>query len=120
MGQEFCCYHITTKDRLPSILKDGLQPNSVPSWFTSKTPYIMLSLYPYWSLYKNRKAWGLKEVAEDTVVLIEIKCPRIKRGYFDDPEGLGWRYTIKPKYFNAIVEFRVIRHGVLKDEHSST
>ena len=71
----------------------------------------MLSLYPYWSLYKNRKARGLGEVEEDNVVLIEIECPKIKRSYFDDPEGLRWPYIIKPKYFNAIIEFRVIKHG---------
>ena len=111
MKQEFCCYHVTTKDKLPSILKDGLKPNSVPSWFTGKTPYVMLSLYPYWSLYKNRKACGLEEVEESNVVLIEVKCPEIKRSYFDDPEGLRWPDTIEPKYFNAVIEFRVIKHG---------
>lgn len=110
--QEFCCYHVTTKDRLPDILENGLKPNSVPSWFTSETPYVMLSLYPYWSLYRNRKAWGLEEVSEDKVVLIEIKCPEIKREYFDDAEGLRWGDIIAPKYFNAVVEFKVIAHGL--------
>ena len=60
MKKEFCCYHITTRDRLESILQDGLVPNSKPNWFKAETPYIMLSLYPYWWLYKD-------------AVLIEIK-----------------------------------------------
>jgi hypothetical protein len=111
-AQEFCCYHVTTKDRLPSMLKNGILPNSAPSWFTCKTPYIMLSLYPYWSLYKNREAWGLPDVNEDNVILVEIKHPDIKREYFDDPEGLRWDKVISPNYFNAIIEFKVIRHGV--------
>ena len=113
--QEFCCYHVTTKDRLPSILENGLLPNSEPSWFTCETPYIMLSLYPYWSLYKNRKAWGLPDVDENNVILIEIQCPDIKREYFDDPEGLRWDKVILPSHINAIVEFKVIRHGMSED-----
>ncbi len=103
--KEFYCYHITTKDRLPDIMKLGLLPNSVPGWFRDKTPYIMLSLYPYWWLYQNRLAWGLPEVNEADVVLIEIKSPYIKRKYFDDPEGLRWDKPILPKYFNVVVNF---------------
>ena len=90
----FACYHITTKDRLESILKNGLVPNSNPNWFTAKTPYIMLSLYPYWWLYKD-------------AVLIEIKDPAIKEKYFNDPEGLRWNETIKPEYFNAVIECKL-------------
>ena len=104
---EFACYHITTKDRLESILENGLIPNSKPNWFTSETPYIMLSLYPYWWLYQNRQAWGLPEVDEREVVLIEIKSPDIKREYFDDPEGLRWGEIIKPECFNAIIEYQL-------------
>lgn len=96
---EFCCYHVTLKDRLPSILQNGLQPNSKPSWFYNKTPYIMLSLYPYWSLY------------DKDCVLLEIKDPSIKRDYFDDPEGLRWDKVILPEHINAVVEFNVIKHG---------
>lgn len=96
--QEFCCYHITTKDRLKSILKNGLIPNSKPSWFTRRTPYVMVSLYPYWGLYDNP-------------VLIEISDPAIKREYFDDPEGLRWPYSIEPKYFRAVVEFKLIKEN---------
>lgn len=99
MKQEFCCYHVTTADRLASILKGGLIPNSKPNWFSEETPYVMLSLYPYWSLYDNP-------------VLIEIKDPRIKREYFDDPEGLRWPYTISPKYFNAVIKYNAIKHGM--------
>ena len=91
---EFACYHITTKDRLASILRDGLIPDSKPNFFTSKTPYIMLSLYPYWWL-------------NDDAVLIEIKDPTIKRSYFDDPEGLRWDRVIKPEYFNAVIECKL-------------
>ena len=93
--QEFCCYHVTTKDRLKSILDNGLIPNSMPNWFTQRAPYVMLSLYPFWSLYEDS-------------VLIEIKDPAIKREYFDDPEGLRWPYTIEPKYFGAVVEYELI------------
>ena len=109
---EFACYHVTTKDRLPNILKEGLTPDAVPSWFKNKTPYVMLSLYPYWSLYENRQAWGLSEVDKNSICLIEIKDPAIKREYFDDPEGLRWPYTIAPKYFNAIISFSVMKHGM--------
>lgn len=91
---EFACYHITTRDRLKSILRDGLIPNSRPNFFTSETPYIMLSLYPYWWLNKD-------------AVLIEIKDPDIKREYFDDPEGLRWDRMIKPEYFNAVIECKL-------------
>jgi len=94
--QEFCCYHVTTKDRLESILKNGLVPNSKPNWFSSKTPYVMLSLYPYWWLYEG----------EDRV-LLEIKAPTIKREYFDDPEGLRWGEVIEPQYINIVVDFSI-------------
>lgn len=98
MKREFCCYHVTTRDRLADILREGLAPNSKPNWFTHRTPYVMLSLYPYWSLHNNP-------------ILIEIKDPAIKQAYFDDPEGLRWPRTIEPRYFNAIIEFKVISHG---------
>ena len=106
--QEFACYHVTTRQRLPDILKEGLRPNAKPSWFFAETPYVMLSLYPYWWLYQNREAWGLPAVSEDDVVLIEIKDPAIRREYFDDPEGLRWPEVINPEHFNAVVEFKVI------------
>ena len=109
--QEFCCYHVTTKERLDNILKNGLMPNSKPSWFTSETPYVMLSLFPYWSLHRNREAWGLPIIGECDSILLEIKCPYIKREYFDDPEGLRWNKVIPPNYINAIIEFKVIKHG---------
>lgn len=92
MDTEFVCYHITTKDKLPAILQDGLKPNSQPSWFKSKAPYVMLSKYPYWWLY------------DKPAILIEIKDPKIKPEYFIDPEGLRWDKVVKPKYFNAIID----------------
>jgi len=107
MDKEFVCYHITTKDRLPSILKDGLKPNSKPNWFKLKTPYIMLSKYPYWWLYQNREAWGLKPVDGNNIILLEIKNPEIKPEYFVDPEGLRWGKNISLKYINAVIEFKV-------------
>ena len=94
MSSEFVCYHVTTRDRLKNIMREGLMPNSRPNWFSRKTPYIMLSLYPYWWLY-------------DKPALIEIKDPAIKREYFDDPEGLRWDKVILPIYFHAIVVFKI-------------
>ena len=94
MKKEFACYHVTTRDRLGSILGNGLVPNSEPNWFTRETPYVMLSLHPYWWLYGDS-------------VLIEIKDPSIKREYFDDPEGLRWDKIIQPEHFNAVIDFTV-------------
>lgn len=80
------CYHSTIKDRVESIMKNGLLPNSKPIWFKSKTPYIMLSLEPCPMMNGN-----------DTIVLV-ISDPMIKLDYFDNPEGLRWPYKIKPKF----------------------
>jgi len=102
VDHEFVIYHVTTKDRLPSILKEGLKPNSDPNWFKGKTPYIMLSKYPYWHLYK-----------EEETVLIEIKHPEILPEFFDDTEGLRWGEIIEPKYINAVIDFKV------NDEYST-
>lgn len=87
------CYHVTTKDRLWSILCNGLRPNSKPNWFKSRTPYIMLSRRPYFELYDLEKE-----------VTLEISDPDIKPEYFDDPEGLRWPFPIKPRYI-AIMTF---------------
>jgi len=80
------CYHSTTKDRVESIMQDGLLPNSEPTWFISKTPYVMLSLKPWVDLN------GI-----DTVVL-EVEHPEIKVEMFNDPEGLRWDKPIPPEY----------------------
>ena len=96
LALEFVCYHVTTRDRLASILENGLIPNSKPNWFTAETPYVMLSLFPCWWLYKN-------------AVLIEVKDPDIKREYFDDPEGLRWGRIIKPEHFNAVIDYNLNR-----------
>lgn len=100
---EFSCFHITTEDRLDSILKYGLKPNSIANRSARKAPHIMLSLYPHWFLYRNyKKNKGL--------ILIEIRSPGIKREMFDgDPEGLAWENAIKPESFRAIVRFEVIK-----------
>lgn len=86
MEENFCCYHTTTKDRVESILKNGLLPNSKPTWFTEPTPYVMLSKEPWLDLN-----------GEDSVVL-KVTDPAIKLEYFDDPEGLRWPYKIEPQY----------------------
>ena len=80
------CYHSTTKDRVGSIMRNGLLPNSKPTWFTTKTPYIMLSLEPLPKLNGN-----------DTIVLV-VSDPDIKLVYFNDPEELRWAYKIEPKF----------------------
>jgi hypothetical protein len=100
---EFRCYHITTEDRLESILKYGLVPNSPRNRGRFKTPHIMLSLYPVWSLYNNFKK-------KQRLILIEIKHHDITKELFDnDPEGLAWEYTIEPMYISNIIRFEVIR-----------
>jgi len=101
--EEFSCFHITTEDRLDTILKCGLKPNATPNRSARKAPHIMLSLYPYWFLYKNyKKHKGL--------ILIEIRDPKIKREmFYGDPEGLAWEYIIKPEWFRAVVKFEVIK-----------
>ncbi len=76
------CYHTTTRDRLASILKQGLLPNSEPAWFSSPAPYVMLSLNPWPSLN------------DDSVVLL-VDDPAIRPEYFDDPEGLRWPRPIQ-------------------------
>jgi len=93
------CYHVTTKDRLWSILCEGLRPNSKPNWFKSRTPYVMLSLRPYFTIYD-----------ESEEVFLEINDPAIKREYFDDPEGLRWDKPIKPKYIKIMSIFDILVH----------
>ena len=100
---EFVCYHVTTKDRLASILVEGLRPNSEPNWFQSETPYVMLSLYPYWRLYED-------------AVLLEIKDPEIKREFFDDPEGLRWGKVIEPKFIHTVIDFKINQEWISKIE----
>lgn len=93
---EFVCYHVTTKDRLGSIMEEGLKPNAEPNWFESPTPYVMLSRYPYWELY------------EKDMILLEIKHPEILPEYFADPEGLRWGTPVPPEYILRVVAFNVI------------
>lgn len=104
-GEEFSCFHITTEDRLESILKYGLKPNSIANRSARKAPHIMLSLYPMWNLYKNYKK-------SKSLILIEVRDPAIKREMFDgDPEGLAWERTIKPECFKAVVKIEVVRNA---------
>lgn len=105
------CYHSTTKDRVSSIMENGLQPNSKPTWFVTVTPYVMLSLGPLPSLN-----------GDDTVVL-EVTDPRIKAEYFDDPEGLRWPYVIKPEFireFSDEPEFKHPYTSTDKSGHTTT
>ena len=103
--EEFSCFHITTEDRLDDILKHGLKPNSVRNRSARKAPLTMLSLCPYWGLFKNWKK-------NQNNILIEIRDPAIKREMFDgDPEGLAWVHTINPSCFKAVVRFEVITEG---------
>lgn len=95
LDYEFVCFHITTADRVATIIKEGLKPNAKPNWFSSPTPYVMLSKYPYWELY------------DKDMVLLEVKSPDILPEFFNDPEGLRWGETIPPKYINKIVDFKV-------------
>lgn len=84
------CFHATTLDRVESIQEKGLLINSDPSYFTSPTPYVMLSEKPWWSLH-----------GDDTAVFAIID-PAIKREYFDDPEGLRWPKSIKCHYLHLL------------------
>ena len=95
LDDEFIRFHITTKDRVADIMKEGLKPNAEPNWFESPTPYVMLSKYPYWGLYDR------------DMVLLEIKHPDILPEYFDDPEGLRWGEVIPFKYISEIIDFQV-------------
>lgn len=73
---DFKCYHSTTPDRVASIMENGLQPNSKPTWFDMVTSYVMLCLEPW------------KDLNGDDTVVLEVTDPRIKAEFFDDPEGL--------------------------------
>ena len=101
-SNDFRCYHITTEDRLESILKQGLVPNSVRNRSARPAPHIILTLYPFWGLFKS-----FKKNAQP--ILIEIQDPAIKRKMFDgDPEGLAWEKPIKPEHFTAIVKYQLL------------
>ena len=93
------CYHTTTKDRLWSILCNGLLPNSKPNWFSSPTPYIMLSVRPCFHL-----------IDPDDAVYLEVGDPAIKPEYFDDPEGLRWDKPIKPRYIKIMAFAHILVH----------
>lgn len=90
------CYHTTTRDRVNQIIIEGLKPNSKPTWFSSRTPYIMLKENPLWDLNK-----------EDSVVL-EITDPSIEYKYFkqahkdNDHESLRWPYEIDAQYLKIV------------------
>jgi len=103
------CYHVTTQDRLWSILCNGLLPNSKPNCFTSPTPYIMLSLRPWFNL-----------VDIDNSVFLEISDPAIKQEYFDDPEGLRWDKPIKPRYIRIMTVLDILMHRLIDLRENAT
>ncbi len=84
------CYHTTTSDRVASILCAGLLPNSTPTWFTSPTPYVMLSKEPLHDLNGSKS------------VVFRITDPAIMLEFFSDKEGLRWPYRIDPIYLSEI------------------
>jgi len=91
------CYHTTTRDRLASIMRDGLLPNSEPTWFCTPAPYVMLGPQPWPGLN-----------GEQSVVL-EIDDPAIPDDAFADPEtglchhdGLWWPHRIAPEHIRAL------------------
>lgn len=87
------CYHSTTKERLISILKNGLRVNSKPNFFSSPTPYIMLS---------NKPLYNLNGIL---TVVLEINDPTIIEEYFDNDEGLRWPYDIAARYIKILNNF---------------
>ena len=86
------CYHSTKPNRVASILREGLLPNSPSEWFSEPVPYVMLSEQPWPDLN-----------GEKTVVL-EITDPRIQEEYFDEPEGLRWPYRIAPEHIRPLTQ----------------
>ena len=78
-------FHTTTRDRAVLILKEGLRPGSLPTWFSNPAPYVMLAEAPWHDLN-----------GEEGVVL-EVNEPKIKPEYFEDPDGLRWPYSISPE-----------------------
>ena len=81
------CYHTTTFERLLSIVKNGLVPNSPPTWFKNPVLYIMLCKEPWERLHSDRLN-----------VVLEVSDPTIKERFFIDTEGLRWNLVIKPEY----------------------
>ncbi len=81
------CYHTTTLERLPSIVENGLVPNSASTWFKVSVPYIMLCEEPWERLHSERLN-----------VVLEVSDPTIKERFFIDTEGLRWNRVIKPEY----------------------
>lgn len=91
------CYHSTAPDRVERILRDGLRPNSPPTWFSRPAPYVMLS----------RKPW--LDLNGETTVVLEVSDPSILTRYFEkpfDPEGLRWPYEIKPEYIKVVAGWK--------------
>lgn len=83
------CFHTTTRDRVESIMQNGLLPNSKPTWFHSPAPYVMLSPKPWIDLNGNES------------VVIKVTDPTIKSEYFNG-EGCRWPHRIKSEHLLAV------------------
>ena len=81
-------YHSTTCDRLDSILKNGLQPGSVPEWFNKPVDYVMFSDRPWPNLNGER------------TIVLEVTDPALPGQ--DDPEGLRWPYPIALEHIKVL------------------
>lgn len=101
-------YHVTTEDRLESILQNGLQPNSQSNRSARPAPFIMLSRTPVWGLFKNWKKTKPN-------ILIEINLPNTKHNldifkeFENDPEGIEYEYNIPPSCFLRVVKFEILK-----------
>lgn len=88
MENLFRMYHSTTRERLDSILENGLQPGSSPTWFRESVDYVMLSDRPWPNL--NGKQ----------TVMLKVTDPALPGQ--DDPEGLRWPYPIASEYIEVM------------------
>lgn len=69
-------YHVTTKDRLESILKEGLRINSKPTWYSRPYPFICLGTVPFIDFLTDE--YGVSPNA----VLLEVDM----KGFIEDEE----------------------------------
>jgi hypothetical protein len=99
------CYHITTRDRLESILKDGLKINSPHNRSAKDAPYIMLSKNPTWKLFNNWKKDKNKILIELDIQLSPNEIELLDT----DPEGLAYEKNIEPNYFKHIYKLEILK-----------
>lgn len=131
-------YHVTTQDRLESILKEGLNPLHSRKQFDFSeeavymTPELELCYSYINDLYTDALAtrFKTKEDAVDTLVtfaIMEIDCSKLNEKYFDldevfetgkeDHEIIGaytYANVIKPEYIKVV--HKDIEHLYRKEE----